>query len=189
MLADRVSGVTVDQRWVPLEDISANLVRAVIASEDVRFCQHNGVDPQELENAFQRAKRDGLEQVRGASTITMQVAKNLFLTNERSLLRKGLELGVALAIDKVWSKRRTMEVYLNIAEWGEGIYGAEAAARHHFGKSAKRLTEAEAALLAVSLPNPEARVAGRPSRVMQKLAGRIRTRKDQVPGAHMCVYP
>lgn len=188
MIADQIGGAKVDYRWVPLEQISANLARAVIVSEDVRFCHHNGVDMRELKSALEQAKREGMETVRGASTIPMQVAKNLFLWQDRTLLRKGLEIVAATAIDMVWTKRRTLEIYLNIAQWGHGIYGAEAAAQHHFGKSARQLSPEEAALLAVSLPNPVNRSAGRPSQLMRRLARRIQVRKNQVPGAHMCIF-
>lgn len=188
MIADQIGGAKVDYRWVPLGQISANLARAVIVSEDARFCNHNGVDMRELNSAVEQAKREGMETVRGASTITMQVAKNLFLWQDRTLLRKGLEIVAATAIDMVWTKRRTLEIYLNIAQWGNGIYGAEAAAQHHFGKSARQLSPEEATLLAVSLPNPVNRSAGRPSQLMRRLARRIQIRKNQVPGAHMCIF-
>lgn len=189
MFAARLGGEHIQHHWVPIERISANLVRAVISSEDVRFCTHDGIDRKELEAAVRRAQREGIEAARGASTITMQVAKNLFLSHERTLVRKGLEIAAATAIDLVWSKRRTMEIYLNIAQWGEGVYGAEAAAKHFFGRSAEQLSEEEAALLAVSLPSPVTRSARQPSKLMRRLAQRIMTRKDHVPGAHMCIYP
>ena len=114
--------------------------------------------------------------IRGASTISMQTAKNLFLWDGRSVLRKGLELPVALWMDLLWTKRRMIEVYLNIVEWGPGVYGAEAAAQKHFGKSAKQLNRREAALLAAVLPNPIKRRAGKPSRRVRSIADRIQLR-------------
>jgi len=113
---------------------------------------------------------------RGASTITMQAVKNVFLWPGRSYIRKGLEIPFALLVDVIWQKRRTLEIYLNVAEWGDGIFGAEAAARHHFGKSARQLSRREAALLAAALPNPFTRNPRRPSRYMTVYAGRIGAR-------------
>src|SRR5690606_8639913 len=124
-----------------------------------RFCQHAGIDWTELRAVVEAADEDGPS--RGASTIPMQTAKNLFLWNGRSYIRKALELPVALYLDLIWSKRKMMENYLNIAEWGEGVFGAEAASRHYFGKSAKNLTRREAALLATALPNPLVRNPGK----------------------------
>jgi monofunctional biosynthetic peptidoglycan transglycosylase len=143
-------GHGVDQRWMPLDAISPELARAVIASEDQLFCQHRGVDFGALEKVL--SDEDGPS--RGASTITMQVVKNIYLWPGRSYVRKALEVPMALVVDFAWPKRRVMEVYLNIAEWGEGVFGAEAAARRHFGKPALALTPAEAARLAAALPNP-----------------------------------
>jgi monofunctional biosynthetic peptidoglycan transglycosylase len=150
MLGRAVTGQAVDWRWAPLEAISPELARAVIASEDQLFCAHWGVDF----NALRKVMSDEDGPSRGASTITMQVTKNLYLWPGHSWLRKGLEIPMALVVDLIWPKRRVMEVYLNVAEWGEGIFGAEAAARRHFGKSAAALSAAEAARLAAALPNP-----------------------------------
>ncbi|MDX2158355.1 MAG: monofunctional biosynthetic peptidoglycan transglycosylase [Hyphomicrobiaceae bacterium] len=169
----RLGGDPVDQRWVPLNAISPRLARAVIASEDARFCQHSGIDFDELKAAIEDAKRGN---PRGASTITMQVVKNLFLWPSRSYLRKALELPMALALDFLWPKRRILEVYLNIAEWGPGVYGAEAAARTAYGKSAASLTDAEAARLAVSLPNPIERDPGDPDATVERLSQRLMAR-------------
>ncbi len=157
--------------WVPLEAISRHLPRAVIAAEDSRFCQHRGVDWDALQEVIEAAGEDG--PARGASTIAMQTAKNVFLWPGRSYIRKGMEIPVALVIDAVWGKERVMEVYLNVAEWGEGIFGAEAAARHHFRKSARDLSPREAALLAAVLPNPITRNAGRPSGYVSRRAAMI----------------
>jgi monofunctional biosynthetic peptidoglycan transglycosylase len=176
---------TVERDWVPLAQISPHLIRAVIASEDQRFCSHRGVDWGELNAVLQH--EDGPS--RGASTLTMQTAKNLFLWPGRSYLRKGMELPMALAIDFAWPKRRVIEVYLNIAEWGDGIFGAEAAAQHHFGKSALRLTPAEAARLAGALPNPILRNPSRPSRGLQSAAGRVQRRMSQLGSLGDCALP
>lgn len=145
-------GEPVEQRWIPLSQVSPLLVRAVIASEDARFCTHRGIDLGELKAAIEDARSGSSP--RGASTITMQVVKNVLLWPDRSYVRKALELPLALAVDFIWPKRRILEVYLNIAEWGPGLYGIEAAARDAFGKPASTLTAREAARLAVVLPNP-----------------------------------
>lgn len=173
ILAQRAGGTKITQTWVPLERISNNLVRAVIMSEDARFCTHNGIDWREIEEAFERAQ-DGVP--RGGSTISMQAAKNLFLWPSKSYVRKALEIPETFAMEALWDKRRMLEIYLNIAEWGPGIFGAEAAAQYHFRKPAIRLTESEAALLAVALPNPILREAGRPGPGMQRLAQVIQGR-------------
>ena len=160
--------------WVALDAISPALVAAVVTSEDARFCSHYGVDTIELSEVVD-AFMEG-EKTRGASTITMQVAKNLFLWPSRSVIRKGLEIPMALVIDAIWSKRRIIEVYLNVAEWGDGVFGAEAGARRHFGKPARALTRREAALMAAALPNPIQRDAGRPGRRHAVLAARLAAR-------------
>ncbi|NLD69386.1 MAG: monofunctional biosynthetic peptidoglycan transglycosylase [Limnobacter sp.] len=139
--------------WVPYERISAHLKRAVIAAEDARFTDHVGVDWEAIERAWDRNRRRG-EVVQGGSTITMQLAKNLFLSGQRSYLRKAQELVITYMIEFVMSKRRILEIYLNVAEWGEGVFGAEAAARHHFGVSAAGLDARQSARLAAMLPRP-----------------------------------
>jgi monofunctional biosynthetic peptidoglycan transglycosylase len=128
------------------------------------------------------------EQTRGASTIPMQTVKNLYLWNGRSFIRKGMELPLAVVADLVWSKRRMMEIYLNVAEWGDGIYGVEAAARHHFGVSAAKLSRRQAALLAVALPNPIDRNAGKPGRGLRRLASVIERRAGRSGGYITCLY-
>jgi len=183
-VAHRLSGERVTQVWVPLERISPHLVRAVIASEDAKFCQHFGIDFGEMEAAIERAK-DGIP--RGASTISMQVIKNLFLWSGKSYVRKAIEIPLTLAMEQMWPKSRILEVYLNIAEWGPGIYGAEAAAQFHFEKPAARLSEREAALLAVSLPNPAERDAGDPGPGTQRLADRIQARVKALGRSTACV--
>lgn len=170
MMARYVTLQPVTRQWAPLEAMSPHLVAAVITSEDARFCRHNGIDWDALND--QISADDGPS--RGASTIAMQVAKNLFLWPHRSFVRKGLEIPLAMAIDFAWPKRRVMEVYLNIAEWGdEGLFGAQAAAKHYFGKSATAISPRQAALLATALPNPVLRNAARPRRHHSRLAGII----------------
>jgi monofunctional biosynthetic peptidoglycan transglycosylase len=156
MLGQILTGTSIERTWVPLDDISPNLIRAVVVSEDGRFCDHWGIDIEAMQEAI--AKSGG----RGASTISMQVTKNLFLWSSRSYIRKLIELPLTVISELVWPKWRILEIYLNVAEWGPGIFGAEAAARHHFDKSAARLSPSEAALLAASLPNPVVRDAGDP---------------------------
>jgi monofunctional glycosyltransferase len=162
MLWRRATGERVERMWMPLTAIAPALPRAVMAAEDARFCLHHGIDFGELRAAFEDA--DDVSEMRGGSTIAQQTAKNLFLWPGRSVVRKALEFPLALWLDLVLGKRRLMEIYLNIAEWGpNGEFGAEAAARHAFGKSARDLTAREAALLAAILPNPSRRSAARPS--------------------------
>lgn len=175
-----------DRRWVSLDDMSPNLVRAVMMSEDGQFCFHGGVDWAQMRGVVEDAL-DG-EATRGASTIPMQTVKNLFLWNGRSFIRKGLELPLAIGADFVWSKRRMMEIYLNVAEWGPGIYGAEAAARYHFKTPAAKLSARQAALLAVALPNPITRVASKPGRGMQRLAGVVERRARNSGDYIKCIY-
>ena len=176
---------SVERDWVPLERISPNLIRAVIASEDQRFCSHRGIDWVELNAVLE--DEDGPS--RGASTLTMQTAKNVFLWPGRSYIRKGLEIPLAMAIDFAWGKPRVIEVYLNVAEWGEGLFGAEAAAQRYFRKSAARLTPAEAARLAGALPNPLLRNPGRPSRALQSAAERVQRRMGQLGALGDCALP
>lgn len=140
------------QQWAPYRRISPDLVRAVLSAEDARFCRHFGVDWEAASAAWQRNQRG--TRLYGASTITMQTARNLFLWQSRSWLRKGLELYFTLLLELFHGKQRIMELYLNVIEWGHGIYGAEAASRAYFGKPAADLTRREAALLAAVLPNP-----------------------------------
>ena len=159
--------------WRPLSGISANLQKAVLAGEDARFVEHDGFDWDSIEKAWEEARREGEKQAkaegeydpddwippmpkfkRGASTITQQLAKNLYLSQERSFLRKGREAAITYVLERELSKRRILELYLNVIEWGDGIYGAVAAARYHLKKSSKRLTPAEAAYLAAMIPSP-----------------------------------
>ncbi|QBR72930.1 monofunctional biosynthetic peptidoglycan transglycosylase [Beijerinckiaceae bacterium] len=185
MLARWLQGEPVDRRYVPLDRISEFLQVAVIVSEDARFCRHSGVDWGALREVIDEA--DGEGPTRGASTIAMQTAKNLFLWPSRSYLRKGVEIPLALLIGVEWPKRRILEVYLNVAEWGDGIFGAEAAARHYFNKSADRLDAREAALLATALPAPSRRNSARPSRRHAGLAARIVARAHSAETLAECV--
>ncbi len=185
MIAHRLAGKPVQHTWVAFERISPNVVHAVVPSEDARFCRHWGIDWGELYHAIANADARG---PRGASTITMQTAKNLFLWSDRNYVRKAIEMPLALAMDFVWSKRRMLEVYLNIAEWGPGVFGIEAAARHHFSKSASTLTKREAALLAAALPNPIVRRAGRPGPRTRAYARIVRKRMARGPELAACVF-
>lgn len=160
-----------DRRWMNLEEIGSPLANAVLMSEDGQFCNHRGIDWGALNEVVQDALAGSPS--RGASTIPMQTVKNLYLWNGRSYVRKALEIPLAVYFDVVLSKRRIMEIYLNIAEWGPGIYGAEAAAQHHFGRPARQLTARQAALLTVTLPNPIARNPAKPTAGMNRLANRV----------------
>jgi monofunctional biosynthetic peptidoglycan transglycosylase len=184
ILGQRLAGTPITQRWVPLERISPNLISAVVLSEDGAFCRHHGVDWGELREAIESAN-DGI--ARGGSTISMQVVKNLFLWPSRNYIRKALEIPLTYVIEAAWSKQRILEIYLNIAEWGPGIFGAEAAARYHFRKSAAALNPREAALLAVSLPNPFDRQAGRPGPGTARLADNLLLRMRSGQGNTACV--
>jgi monofunctional biosynthetic peptidoglycan transglycosylase len=161
MLIRALEGEKIDYRWMPLERISPHLAHAVIASEDNRFCEHWGFDLGEILAIFDQW-RDG-ERPRGASTITMQTAKNILLWPDRQVVRKLFEAWLTPQLELLWGKRRILEVYLNIAEMGPGIYGAEAAAQRHFGKPAAALTAREAALLAAILPNPRSASPAQPT--------------------------
>jgi monofunctional biosynthetic peptidoglycan transglycosylase len=152
-LRERNPKAELKHRWVPYERISPHLKRAVVTAEDARFAEHEGVDWEAIEKALKDNARRGSP--RGGSTITQQLAKNLFLTPERSYLRKGQELVITYMIEAIWDKRRILEVYLNVVEWGEGIFGAEAAARHYYGIPAAALGPEQSARLAAYLPNPK----------------------------------
>jgi monofunctional glycosyltransferase len=176
MILRALQGNGISKDWVSIDEMSPYLAASVLSSEDARFCTHHGVDWTEMQGVIDDVFDDDESPVRGASTISMQTAKNLFLWDGRSLLRKGLELPVALWMDGIWTKRRMLEVYLNIVEWAPGVYGAEAAAQHHFKKTAAKLTRREAALLAAVLPNPLKRKAGKPSKGVRRIADRIQIR-------------
>jgi monofunctional biosynthetic peptidoglycan transglycosylase len=189
MLLRALGGAGIDKQWVSLDEMSPWLPRAVIASEDARFCQHNGVDWIEFQNVIEDALDKDEAPVRGASTIPMQTAKNLFLWDGRFAIRKALELPLAMWMDLIWSKRRMIEIYLNIVEWAPGVYGAEAAAQHHFGKSAKKLSKTEVARLAAVLPNPIKRNAGKPSKGVRVVANRILVRMAGIGPYLACLEP
>lgn len=167
----------------PLSAMPAGLVRAVIASEDSRFCLHRGIDLGAVQEALDDYEETG--RLRGASTVTMQVARNLFLWPGGGFLRKALEAPLALALDAFWPKRRIMEVYLGIAEMGPGLFGAEAAARALFGVPASRLSESQAARLAAILPNPNRWNAARPTAYIERRSGVIRGRVGQLAPAQL----
>jgi monofunctional glycosyltransferase len=152
---------SIKYQWVSNQIISPNAAKAVIASEDQRFYQHHGFDLGSIQSSIDVYMDGG--KLRGASTISQQVAKNLFLTPSRSFIRKGLEVWFTLLIEILWSKQRILEVYLNIAEFGDHLYGIEAASRHYFGHPSAALSKAQAALLAATLPNPIILKANRPS--------------------------
>jgi monofunctional biosynthetic peptidoglycan transglycosylase len=186
MLRDLVLLRGYDRQWVSLDDISPVLVQSVMMSEDGQYCFHGGVDWAEMRMLV--GDTLGGEATRGGSTIPMQTSKNLFLWNGRSFVRKAMELPLAVTSDFIWSKRRLLEIYLNIAEWGPGIYGIEAAARHHFKVPASKLSRHQAALLAVSLPNPIDRNAGKPGRGLRRLAAVIERRAQNSGEYIRCVY-
>ena len=186
MLWRCITGERVERRYVPLARISPALSLAVIIAEDGRFCSHHGVDLAEIRDAI--ADADDLDDLRGGSTITQQVAKNLFLWPGRSFVRKALEFPLALWIDLVLSKRRILEIYLNIAEWGpNGEFGVEAGSRRAFGKPARDLSRYQAALLAAMLPNPHDRDAHRPGPGLRRLAGLYVGRTARSPEAAACL--
>jgi monofunctional biosynthetic peptidoglycan transglycosylase len=157
----------VQHHWVPMEAISPNLQRAVVAAEDANFCLHWGFDLNAIRDVIEAGE------ARGASTISQQTVKNAFLWQTRSWLRKALEAVMTPVMEAIWPKRRVLEVYLNVVEFDEGVFGAEAAARHHFGRSAADLTLRQASLLAAVLPAPQQRSAGRPSDWVSRRASAI----------------
>ena len=185
MLARAIAGKPVTHKWVPISRISPNIIKAVIASEDYRFCDHWGVDWLEVKHAIKRA-RNG--RIRGASTISMQTAKNLYLWPQRSYIRKAIEIPLTFFMEAVWPKRRMLEIYLNIVEWGPGIFGAEAASKHHFRKSARHISPHEASLLAASLPNPILRRAGRPGPKTARHSNKISSRVSSSPPSTNCIF-
>lgn len=185
MVVEKLRGATLRRQWVPLEKISPNLRLAVVSSEDGRFCDHWGVDWGAVRDAVNAAH--SLRGVRGASTIPMQTAKNLYLWTRRSYLRKALEAPLAYLMSAIWPKRRMMEVYLNIAQWGPGVFGAEAASQYYFRKPASRLTRHQAALLAAALPNPRARNPAKPNRRMRLIARTLERRMPTMGKRAACV--
>lgn len=185
MLIRSLSGAPIENDWVPLARISRDLQRSVIAAEDMNFCNHFGFEPEALEKAWDSYQRGG--KLRGGSTITMQTAKNVFLWPGRNFIRKGLEAWLTLYLEALWSKPRTLEVYLNVVEWGPGVYGAEAAAQHHFKKSAATLTAYEAALLASVLPSPQRWSASKPGPYVRTRAETIQYRAARLGSFGACI--
>lgn len=185
MLMDE-NGITKD--WESLENIDPNLVAAVIAAEDSKFCSHSGFDTEAIEKAIENNRNGG--RIRGASTITQQTAKNVFLWQGGGYFRKGLEAYFTFWIETVWGKRRIMEVYLNVAETGIGTYGAEAGAQRYFGKSAARLTPDEASRMAVALPLPKKRAVKNPGGWLARHGNTVQARIGVVKrdGLDSCVY-
>jgi monofunctional biosynthetic peptidoglycan transglycosylase len=186
MLARWLTGRNVVRAYMPIDRLAPALPLAVLVAEDDRFCSHHGIDWQEIHAAIEEA--GDLSEARGGSTITQQTAKNLFLWPGRSFVRKALEFPLALWIDLVLPKRRIMEIYLNIAQWGpNGEFGAEAGARAAFGKSAADVDRREAALLAAILPNPMRRSARRPGPGVRRLAGIYQDRARNGPALAGCI--
>lgn len=174
--------IDLQRDWRPWQELPDDLKVAVIAAEDQKFAEHWGFDLTAIRAALAHNERGG--NLRGASTLSQQVAKNLFLWSGRSWLRKGLEAWFTLLIETLWPKQRILEVYLNSVEWGNGVFGAEAAARHHFGKGAPYLSRQQSSLLAAVLPNPRVWSAGRPSAYVSRRANWIRQQMWQLGGSH-----
>jgi len=171
---------TVEHRWVPWSRISSAVGIAVVAAEDQRFPRHHGFDVAAIQEVLEEAG-DG-ERLRGASTISQQAAKNLFLWSGRSFVRKGLEAWITVWLELAWPKRRILEVYLNVAQFDDCVFGVEAAARHYFEKTAGELDGREAALLATVLPSPSRMSAGRPSEYVRDRASWVERQVDQLGG-------
>lgn len=182
-----VEGHGVERRWVPLDEVSPLLQRAVIAAEDTRFCQHGGIDWEAVDRAIEENRRGG--RLLGASTISMQTSKNLFLLPYRTFLRKGAEVYLTYWLEFLWPKDRIFVVYLNIVEWGPGIYGAQAAAQHYFGVPAKDLSRRQAALMAAALPNPLEWRPDRPGAWMAQRAASLEARMRSVALGKASVCP
>ena len=192
MVSRSLEGEGLSYRWRSLDEISPRLVEAVIASEDSTFCAHRGFDMKAIEKALKanaRAEKRGAGRLRGGSTISQQTAKNVFLWPGRDWVRKGLEAGYTVLIETLWGKRRIVEVYLNVAEWAPGVYGAEAAAQHWFGKSADELSAREAARLAAILPSPRRYDAASPGPYVRRRASRVQAAMGTVrdDGLAACV--
>ena len=187
MVTRALDGGEMNYRWRSLNDISPRLVEAVIASEDSTFCAHRGFDMKAIEKALKANERGG--RIRGGSTISQQTAKNVFLWPGRDWVRKGLEAGYTVLIETLWGKRRIVEVYLNVAEWAPGVYGAEAAAQHWFGKSADELSAREAARLAAILPSPRRYNASSPGPYVRRRASQVQAAMGTVrnDGLAACV--
>jgi monofunctional biosynthetic peptidoglycan transglycosylase len=179
MIERLIEGRGLDRRWVPLRRIAPDMVQAVVASEDSRFCEHHGFDVRAIDAALRHnAEKPG--RIRGGSTISQQAAKNVFLWPERSWVRKGAEAWFTVLIETIWGKRRIMEVYLNTVEMGPGLYGVEAASHRYFHKPANGLSPAEAGRLAAILPSPLKWKAAHPGPYVRRRTGRIEARSNTV---------
>ncbi len=179
-LADGSPWYGIEKRWVDLDNISPHLVRAVIAAEDARFFEHHGFDWEAIEHAQRLNQRYGGRKLYGASTISMQTAKNVFLWHGRNYVRKALEAYFTVLIEAVWGKRRILEIYLNVVEFAPGVYGAEAAANRYWKKSARQITASEAALMAAVLPNPRRWKFWQPTGYIRKRQATILARMSDV---------
>ena len=188
MIRDHFNDVKIYREWIGLSEMSRHIPRAVIAAEDSRFCEHRGFDVEAIEKAMARNKQG--KKLRGGSTISQQTAKNAFLWSGRTWIRKGLEAWFTVLIEFIWGKPRIMEVYLNIAEFGRGVYGVQAASIHYFNKPASKLSRTEAARLAAILPQPIKRDAASPGRYTKRYANRIagRTRVVANEGLDSCIW-
>ena len=186
MLLGYATGQHVQRHWVPISQLPYPLISAVLTSEDSAFCSHYGVDIDQMERSVKKAAvRD--KPVKATSTITQQTVKNLFFWQGRSWVRKVLEMPLSLWLELIWSKERILEVYLNIAQWGDDIYGVEAAARTHFGVSGRALSAYQSALLATSLPNPIQRNAGHPGPGQNMLASQLLGRMGKTAADMSCL--
>jgi monofunctional biosynthetic peptidoglycan transglycosylase len=188
MIEGLAEGRGLHKDWTSIEQISPDLIRSVIAAEDAHFCEHHGFDWASIRAAWNKIEA-GASRLRGGSTISNQTAKNVFLWPGRTWIRKGLEAYFTLLIEFVWGKQRIMEVYLNVIEFGPGIYGAEAASQRFFKKSAAELSRHQAALLASVLPTPDEWSAAKPGPYMQKRANTIMARALDAPDAGAAVCP
>ena len=172
-------GARLYYQWVPYSAISPHLKRAVIAAEDAKFLQHDGFDWEGIRKAYEKNVREG-ELVAGGSTISQQLAKNLFLSGDRTWWRKAQEAAITVMLELIMTKRRILELYLNVIEWGEGVFGAEAAARHHFSVKAAQLTPEQAARLAAMVPSPRRYAAGQTTAYLQRRTHTLLARMNQV---------
>jgi monofunctional biosynthetic peptidoglycan transglycosylase len=190
MIQRLIEGQGLDHRWIPIRRIAPAMVRAVVASEDSRFCEHHGFDLRAIDAAI-RHNEEKPGKIRGGSTVSQQTAKNVFLWPQRSWVRKGAEAWFTVLIETIWGKRRIMEVYLNTVETGPGVYGVEAASQHYFHHPASALTVAEAGRLAAILPDPLKWKAARPGPYVRRRTGRIEARSQTVQrgGLADCVLP
>ena len=186
MLARWATAQSAQRHWIPLSQMSPSLIGAVLTSEDSAFCSHYGLDMNQIERSLKRAHKSD-RPVRATSTITQQTVKNLFFWPGRSWIRKALEVPLSLWMELLWSKKRILETYLNIAQWGKSVYGVEAASRVHFGIPARNISAYQAATLATSLPNPIKRVAGVPGPGQKFLTAQLLGRMKKAGADTSCV--